>query len=517
MSYNSRIMALPINIQELITGKTVEWERLEFKKGWNPLDVIQSIAAFANDLNNWGGGYIILGIEGEQGRPILPPHGLDPNSLDKIQKEMMNLCHELRPQYFPIAEPAEFEGKWIIVIWVPGGETRPYKAPDSLGKTRSYSYYVRHFSSTKRANDQEERELLRASAHVPFDDQIQQHAELTDLKLPLIQAHLASVGSSLLERSGTMVFADLCRRMGIAAGPEEFLKPKNIGLLLFSSDPKKYFPCARIDLVQFRDESGDVFTEKYFSGPIQQQLEDCLSYLKNTIIIEKIRKIEGKAEAARFFNYPFEAIEEALVNTVYHRSYEDDSPIEIRIFPSRIEMVSYPGPLPPLNKEKLQKGNIVARKYRNRRIGDFLKELHLTEGRGTGIPKIRKAMKKNGSADPMFDTDDELSYFLVVLPVHPVWKVQEGVQEGVQDGVQDGVQVDAVILTYCLRPKKRREIMYELDLYNNYDNFVKYTKSLITAGYLELTIPDKPQSKNQQYRTTPAGQKYLEELRSKER
>ena len=36
-------MALPININELLTGTTVEWERLEFKEGWNPLDIIQSI------------------------------------------------------------------------------------------------------------------------------------------------------------------------------------------------------------------------------------------------------------------------------------------------------------------------------------------------------------------------------------------------------------------------------------------------------------------------------------------
>jgi predicted HTH transcriptional regulator len=46
----------------------VEWERLEFKKGWNPEEVIRSMCAFANDLNNWGGGYIIIGIEEHKGR-----------------------------------------------------------------------------------------------------------------------------------------------------------------------------------------------------------------------------------------------------------------------------------------------------------------------------------------------------------------------------------------------------------------------------------------------------------------
>ena len=56
-------MALPVNIQDLISGRTVEWERIEFKAGWNPEDLVHSICAFANDINNWGGGYIIIGIE----------------------------------------------------------------------------------------------------------------------------------------------------------------------------------------------------------------------------------------------------------------------------------------------------------------------------------------------------------------------------------------------------------------------------------------------------------------------
>ncbi len=35
-------MPLPININDLLHGKPVEWERLEFKEGWNPLDVLHT-------------------------------------------------------------------------------------------------------------------------------------------------------------------------------------------------------------------------------------------------------------------------------------------------------------------------------------------------------------------------------------------------------------------------------------------------------------------------------------------
>lgn len=52
-------MALPINIDDLINCRTVESERIEFKEGWNPEEVIRPLCAFANGINNWGGGYIV--------------------------------------------------------------------------------------------------------------------------------------------------------------------------------------------------------------------------------------------------------------------------------------------------------------------------------------------------------------------------------------------------------------------------------------------------------------------------
>ncbi len=94
--------------------------------------------------------------------------------------------------------------------------------------------------------------------------------------------------------------------------------------------------------------------------------------------------------------------------------------MEVRIYPSRIEIISYPGPMPPLNKNNI--GKISCRRYRNSRIGDFFKELHLTEGKNTGLPKIRKALTLNGSPGAKFETDDERSYFIATLYVHTDFK-----------------------------------------------------------------------------------------------
>ncbi len=127
-------MNLPINITDLLTARTVEWERLEFKAGWNPKRVLHTMCAFANDFHNLGGGYIIIGVAEENGRPVLPPRGVPTRKLDTIQKEIVALGYRMMPYYHPIMEPCEISGKHILVLWAMGGQTRPYKAPVSMAK-----------------------------------------------------------------------------------------------------------------------------------------------------------------------------------------------------------------------------------------------------------------------------------------------------------------------------------------------------------------------------------------------
>jgi ATP-dependent DNA helicase RecG len=122
------------------------------------------------------------------------------------------------------------------------------------------------------------------------------------------------------------------------------LLPRNVGLMFFTDDPEKYFPYSKIEIVTYTDKKvTDEFKEKIFSGPIDRQIRDSLDYLRNTVLFEKVIKHPDRAEADRFFNYPFAALEEAIVNAFYHGSYEIREPIEVRIFTDRIEIISYPG------------------------------------------------------------------------------------------------------------------------------------------------------------------------------
>ncbi len=497
-------MALPININELIHGSTVEWERIEFKEGWNPEVILHTICAFANDINNWGGGYLIIGIAEEDGRAILPPKGLVINELDKTQQALHQLCHKITPAYFPVVEPYEINGQYILVVWVPGGESRPYKASKDLSKGAERLYYVRRMSSTAKANKQEEQQLLQLAAKVPFDDRVNHHASINDLSLAQIRMFLQDVKSDLFISAGTMPFEELVRLMQIARGADEDLRPINAGLLFFSEEPERYFPYSWIEVNIYHDDIGDSFTEKVFKGAVHQQLRAALAYIKSRVVQEHVRKVEGQAEAIRFFNYPYQAIEEALANAVYHKSYEIREPIEVNIRLDRIEILSHAGPMPPIVNDDFKKERIITRRYLNRRIGDLLRELHLTEGKATGIPKIRRAMRNNGSDEPVFETDDDRSYFLTTLLGH-TGAVQKGPALS-QVGTKSGLSRDQVeILKLCMIPRAMKELM----LHSKRTNRSKYRgqvlRPLMEDGSIELTIPDKPTSSRQQYQITVKG------------
>ena len=122
------------------------------------------------------------------------------------------------------------------------------------------------------------------------------------------------------------------------------------------------------------------FTEVTFKGSVPQMIKQTMDYIKSHVLKEHIRKISGRQEAERFWNYPYDAIEESVVNSVYHRDFLQHEPIEITIEPSGISILNCPGPDRSISREDIEKGDMLkSRRYRNRRLGDFLKELNLTE------------------------------------------------------------------------------------------------------------------------------------------
>lgn len=412
-------MPIPISIEKLLNKNVVEYARIEFKANWNPEPILHTICAFANDIDNWGGGYIVVGVEEENGMPKHPVAGIPTESLDRIQKELLSLCHKIKPFYMPVCEPVTYEDENLLLIWVPGGYERPYEAPAGLSKeSKKLTAYVRRFSNTVKASDADLKELHSIGNNIPFDDRVNPKSELKDLKVSLITDYLGEVDSALYPASLGMSIKELAESMKIANGSPEYFKPLNVGLMLFNDRPDGYFRYAQIEVITVPDPTGEGMIERIFKGPIHRQLVDALAYISNSVLAEKVMKSSDRAEAIRVFNYPYSAIEEVLCNAVYHKSYQIAEPITVRVEKEQISISSCPGPDRSISSEDMANRRMVSRRYRNRRIGDFLKELKLIEGRNTGVPTILKALKENGSPPPIFETDGERSYFSVTLKIH---------------------------------------------------------------------------------------------------
>ncbi|MGZ3839533.1 MAG: RNA-binding domain-containing protein [Flavisolibacter sp.] len=537
-------MSLPVNIEDLLAGTIVEGERMEFKQGWNPGSVMRTVCAFANDFENLGSGYVIVGVEEEDGKPKRPVLGFSPDQFEKVQKEMVGYANLMRPPYFPRLFLEPVDGKNVLVIWVPAGSHRPYEVPREIGaKDKEFAYYIRQYSSSVMANREQKQELINLTSNVPYDDRVNHHATIDDIDFLKVRSFLKEVKSRLYEESAAMTPAEIYRQLNLVEGANEHLFPRHVALLMFGQETQKFFPYARIEVVEFPDGLDKAFIERPpYTGPVQHQLRNVLEYLKHYVIKEMVVKVSGKAEADRVFNYPYEVLEEALANAVYHRNYELTEPIEVRILRDKIEIISYGGPDPSIRMADFSRGILRSRRYRNRRIGEFLKELRLTEGRGTGIPTIKARLEENGSPAPFFDTDGEdRRYFLIEIPVHPAflrlsrhqvetklkemanyidlqsiaavlreilaseWKpYKEEIQTKLETKLEKRVQRLIGIMNI---PMKRAKLLSSMCLANNTINYEKYITPLLEAGWIEMTIPSKPTSGKQQYKLTSQGEK----------
>ncbi|RLC13707.1 MAG: hypothetical protein DRI57_15745 [Deltaproteobacteria bacterium] len=426
---------LPINLDNLIRARSVESVRREFKKTWSDqtLDqIIRSVCAFANDFFNLNGGYIVIGIEEKDGFPVLPPEGLEDQNLDRMQKEIRGNCRRIEPEYQPVISPETYQGKHILVIWVPAGDLRPYQAPEKLRiRDAKRHYYVRLGNDTAEARGDILTQLMQTTAKVPFDDRRNLNTLPDALSPGIVRNFLADIKSDLAAPGYGYSDMELYRSLRILARTDGHEVPKNIALLFFVNDPEQFFPGARIEVVQFGDDAGgDLIEEKIFRGPVHLQIRQALDYL-NAFSVTMVRKVSGQAETFSTVAFPYEVMEEAVVNAVYHRSYEGiPEPVKVYLYPDRMEVISYPGPVPGIEKYHFQKGNSIPPvPNRNRRIGEFLKDLRLAEGRGTGIPKIHRKMSENGSPEPAFKFDDSHSYFQVILPAHPQYIIIHSLRE----------------------------------------------------------------------------------------
>ena len=342
-------MELEMDVEDLLNKRKLESDRIEFKMGWNPDDIYHSVCAFANDYNNDGGGYIVVGVEEENGVAKRPVKGLPEYMLDSIQKDMLGYNNLISPPYFPQGIPMEVDEKWIFIIVVRTGQQRPYKSPEHVTskKEKKYNYYIRYQTSSVKANSEQERELINMSDQTPFDCRANHKATFEDISPVLLEDHLRKTGSKLAKQVRERGVEEILNDMQLLVGPPELRYIQNVAIMMFCEHPEKFFGYTYVQMTSFPKGSieNPSISEDFpnITGSVPQMIQATMERFRNLIIREKVIKVPNQMEALRIFNYPYQAIEEAVVNAFYHRDYMSFEPVTIEIEPDCINIMNFPG------------------------------------------------------------------------------------------------------------------------------------------------------------------------------
>jgi len=177
-------------------------------------------------------------------------------------------------------------------------------------------------------------------------------------------------------------------------------KLTNAAVLLFGKNPQRFFSLAETRCARFKGIEPLKFLDmKVFGGNIIDQVDKSLNFVLEHIPMEIF--ITGKPAREERYEYPPDAIREAIINAICHRDYEASSNVQIRIFDDRIEVWGC-GPLPggqTIEDLKKKHKSIL----RNHLIGKCFFLIKFIEEWGTGTNRIIKDCLKHGLPEPLFE------------------------------------------------------------------------------------------------------------------
>lgn len=434
MNYN-------IDLKELSSRES---EKVEWKENGDDQNIVRSIvktiSAFANDISNFGGGYVICGakeIKDEYGFPKVSHKGLTADKLREIEGKVLQHCRDyVSPPIIPIVQeienPVDSSTRILAFIVVASNDVHSYRDGEVS------NFYVRISRETREARNGILTQLLIKKQRIEyFDKRINSNASESDIDVLFFRDSMQEMGLLSPEKSLEDYFsekeqiAELVSPLFIKSPLDGNLRPRNFTLLLFgkknsitSNYPEAY---TALSIYKGIDRSEPTAERYTLTGSIVEQAKRAVELL-NTQAYTAFDKTSLKPNQVK---YPIRALQEAVVNAIVHRDYEIPEPIRITVFSDRIEIKS-PGSLHwGVDKEKFLLGK-ASPKWRNQCFAYLFNKLQLAQSEGQGIPTIIRTMKEEGCPDPIFEIENES--VTCILPAHPRHRTIRELQE-IQDKI----------------------------------------------------------------------------------
>jgi len=468
-----------------------ESRRLEFKEAWPKGDQIARTAvAFANGA----GGKIVFGVKNKP-REII---GIPDDKLFALEERVANYIFDrCTPTIIPEIYIQNVEGNPLLVVEIFSGFQKPFYLKN---KGKRNGTYVRIGSVNRLASEEVLIALERDKRKISYDEVVVYEfaAEQLDLK-QFITDYTASSGKPLSEEK--------LLNLGLFVLERETLFPTHAALL-FSESPERnrFFPYAKIECARFKGTETKVFLDQAtMNEPIYGTIESCMAFIKRNISLgSRIGEIYREDR----WEYPLEAVREAIINAVVHRDYGiQGSDIKVAIFDDMLEITS-PGPLPDtLPPDALGTGRS---EIRNRVLAPIFKDLKLIEAWGTGIQKMRAEIQKYPEIELVLQ---EIGHAFQVQFIKK--RARKAIEEThvtpqVRPQVAPQVTPQVFQLLSALKGVEDRDTLQRALGLKARKNFrLLYLVPALNAGLIEMTIPDKPRSSKQKYRLTEQGKLIL--------
>ncbi len=430
-----------IDLKELSVRES---ERVEWKENGDDKNVVRSIvktiSAFANDIANVGGGYVVCGAkEGkdDHGFPKVFYTGLSATKVKEIVGKVTRQCRDnvspsISPLVSELENPEDSSTRIVVFTIIASPDAHTYRDGEKN------SYYVRIASDTKEARNGILTQLLVKKQKIEyFDKRVNAKATASDLDVLLFRDYMQEMGLLSPDKSLEDYFSEkeqiaefvppLFERVGL----DNTLKPKNFAILIFGkkSSISRVFPEAYTVLSIYRgkDRSEPTAERHLLSGTLIEQAKKAIELL-NAEVYVAFDKLNEKPNQVK---YPIRALQEAVINAIVHRDYEISEPNRITVFVDRIEVRS-PGALHwAVNKEKFKEGK-ASPKWRNQSFAYLFNKIQLAQSEGQGIPTIIRTMREEGCPDPVFELEAES--VTCILPAHPRHQIIREIQE-IQDTI----------------------------------------------------------------------------------
>lgn len=454
---------------------------IEFKRSLRS-DLGREICAFANAA----GGAILLGVEDDGTVRGVQGH-------NRLKSRVQSIARSTEP---PIGVDVESMGE-VLCVRVPAQRGKPY----SFGGR----FFIREGASSQQMSRDEVRDFFFAEGVIRFDES---------------PCNRFSLDGDLDEDT----WAAFRRRAKIPdhMEPETALgnlrllagdgRITNAGAWLLAKDIRRVHSSAHLTCALFQGTTKtEILDRRDFPGDVYSMIDGAMTWVRSKINVRYI--ITGSVNREERPELPLDAIREAVVNAVAHRDYRSTANVHVYLFHDRLEVVS-PGGLPAgITKAELGLKSVP----RNPLLFGLLHRMDAVEQIGTGIRRIRDLCREWEVPAPAIDVSER---WVTVTFRRVAWG-GEGSEATSKRPGRDQVGTKLApsrhqvrILRKSLAAQPITELMAVVERKDRTKFRNQVLRPLLDAGWIEMTIPDKPRSRLQRYRTTAAGRDVLAGLKA---